>query len=257
MHSYLVDDIFLYCDISRKGTIKLPSEKIKFYDLTIVLSGELTYIINGEQYVLKKNDLLFVPPASLRERHEAKDNVHYISFNFSLLPTVELSLPTYMSNGASSDIKKMLAIYAQKHISPYHNSKMKLINILNYILLDLVDSITLETVNEHVIKILKYIDAHITERLSLQSISHEIGLSKEYTASIFKKEMGCTVTHYINDKKMTLAKQLISHNEMTLVEISAYLGYDNYSYFSRLFKRYLSISPQTYMSKNKHTPNFN
>ena len=42
---------------------------------------------------------------------------------------------------------------------------------------------------------------------------------------------------------MLLAKELVLRNEMSLSDLSAYLGYENYNYFSRLFKRYFDVTP--------------
>jgi len=68
-------------------------------------------------------------------------------------------------------------------------------------------------------------------------------LSKEYTSYIFKKEIGKTLTDYVNERKMLLAQELIRNGEMSLTDIAVYLGFENYNYFSRLFKRYVEISP--------------
>lgn len=122
--------------------------------------------------------------------------------------------------------------------------------MLNFILFELIDVTSLKSSNPYVLKIAKYIGEHITEKMTLQSISQEIGLTKEYTANIFKKEMKITLTNYINERKMLLAKDLIISNEMSLGDLSAYLGYENYNYFSRLFKRYFGITPTNLKSKN-------
>ena len=118
-------------------------------------------------------------------------------------------------------------------------------------LLELLDVTTLKSSNEHVHNIIKYIDENITEKLTLQSVSQEIGLTKEYTATIFKKETGRTVTEYINERKMLLAKDFIIHNKMGLNDISEYLGFDNYNYFSRIFKRYFKTTPSDVRNKSK------
>ena len=51
------------------------------------------------------------------------------------------------------------------------------------------------------------------------------------------------LTEYVNERKMLLAKEFILNREMSLADISTYLGYDNYNYFSRLFKQYLGVTP--------------
>ena len=113
-----------------------------------------------------------------------------------------------------------------------------------------MDMITLKSTNPHVLKIVRYIDEHITEKMSLKSISNEIGLTKEYTAYIFKKQTNKTITNYINERKMLLSKELMLRNNMSLNDLSAYLGYENYNYFSRLFKRHFDITPTNFKIKN-------
>ena len=55
--------------------------------------------------------------------------------------------------------------------------------------------------------------------------------------------MGITVTDYIIRQKLDLAKNMLSSDEMSLRNISEKLGYQDYNYFSRLFKRHYGISP--------------
>ena len=70
-----------------------------------------------------------------------------------------------------------------------------------------------------------------------------MNLSREYTSYIFKKEMDKTLTAYVNERKLLLAKELIIDGAMTLTDIASYLGYENYNYFSRIFKQNLGITP--------------
>ena len=108
---------------------------------------------------------------------------------------------------------------------------------------ELLDSTAPECANEHVDHILKYIDEHIHDKLSLQIISKEMNLSKEYTSAIFKKEMQKTLTDYMNERKLTLARELIVSREMTLHAVANHLGYDNYNYFCRIFKKHFGMTP--------------
>lgn len=251
MNKYFVDELQFYGYGQKILAFRISPAKIPFYDLTIVLSGELTYIADNQTIVLKKNDAMLLPPGTIRSRNAGCEPTSFISFNFTLLPDVELPLERYMPNSISADVRKLFTIFTQKYLSSYYHSKAKFINILNYLLLDLLDVTTLKSSNEHVQNIIKYIEGHITEKLSLQSISQSIGLTKEYTATIFKKETGRTVTEYINERKMFLAKEYIVHNKMSLNDISNYLGFDNYNYFSRIFKRYFKTTPSDFRNKSK------
>ena len=91
--------------------------------------------------------------------------------------------------------------------------------------------------------IIKFINEHISEPITLSTVSEKVNLTKEYVSHIFKKETGKTVTDYINERKMIIAKEMILGSHYELYEISERMGYDNYSYFSKLFKKQFGASP--------------
>ncbi|MBQ9938054.1 MAG: AraC family transcriptional regulator [Oscillospiraceae bacterium] len=249
MKNYIVQKIRHYCNISVDRCSAIDTELIDFYDFTFVCSGSMTYIADGKTIALKKNDALFLRPGTERVRLQGTEPVKYVSFNFDICPDTELPFESYMPNCISSEIKNLAATFPQSHLLPYYHSKEKVANMLNYILFELLDILSLGTNNEYVIKIAKYVDEHITEKISLREVSGHIGLSREYTAAIFKKEMGKTLTDFVNERKMLLAKELILSNEMGLCDIAAHLGYENYNYFSRLFKRYFDKTPISVKSR--------
>ena len=125
--------------------------------------------------------------------------------------------------------------------------------MLNYILLEIMNVLAYDNKNEHIKKAIKYINDNILSPISLSDVSEHIHLSKEYTASIFKKETQKTVTEYITERKMLYAKEMLQSGSFTLPEISANLGYDNYGYFSIIFKRYYGTSPGKYRERFKNS----
>ena len=243
MNNYFVEDVSHFCNVSLDRCSAISEQRIDCYDLTFMIKGSMTYGGNGKRYVLNQNDALLLKPGTVRTRLVGSEPVEYISFNFTLLPETEIKLPEYMPKCINNDIKKLVSAFPHRHLSPYRHSKEKAVNMLNYILFELSDTTLINSSNEHVAKIINYIDEHITEKTSLQTISQKIGLTKEYTAFIFKKETNRTLTDYVNERKILIAKDLILSNAMSLNDLSNYLGYDNYTYFSRLFKRYFGISP--------------
>jgi len=70
-----------------------------------------------------------------------------------------------------------------------------------------------------------------------------LGLTKEYTAYLFKKEIGKTIIDYINERKMVIAKNMIDSGQAYLKDVALSLGFENYSYFSKLFKKYYDTTP--------------
>ena len=94
-------------------------------------------------------------------------------------------------------------------------------------------------------KIVKYIEVHIMEPIHLSDAAAETGVSSAYLSTMFKKEMGYNFIEYVNLRKTELAKQMLQDGKM-VCEVSELLGFENSTYFSRVFKRYTDVSPDTY-----------
>lgn len=101
--------------------------------------------------------------------------------------------------------------------------------------------------NETVVeKIKRYIALHIDEELSRQYIADYIGLSPDYIVKLFKKETGLSISDYILRERINLAKELLSMTDTTISNIALTVGFSNFSYFSTLFKKEVSMTPQDY-----------
>ena len=243
MQYYLVKDVSHYCNVCLKKYGEIIRHTIPYYDFTFVLEGTMVYYANDQKIILQRNDAIFLPPGTVRAREDGKEQVHFVSFNFTALEGVDFPFSTHMQGCITQNIRKLIAQYPPSHLSSFYHAKEKCVNMLNYILYELLDAEAIKCDNEHVSKMLYYIEEHITENLRLQTISEKMNLSKEYTSYIFKKETGKTLTDYVNERKILLAREMIQTGEMSLTEIAGYLGFENYNYFSRLFKRYMETSP--------------
>ena len=85
--------------------------------------------------------------------------------------------------------------------------------------------------------------------MSLNDVSQHIHLSDTYTSKLFKDETGTTVTEFINKCKMKIAKDRIVSDEVNLKELAKSIGFMDYSYFSRVFKKQFGYSPNEYRKK--------
>ena len=243
MEAYPVKEVLFYCNVSTSHNTKIEPKPIPYYDLTFVLKGSLTYLANGKTYVLQENDVLLLPPDTLRARLAGTRAVQYVSFNFLIGENTALpSLPFYR-NAVSEEMRRLIALFPHRTLSPLYHAREKACNLLNYILLELTDVIALPSTNPNVIAMLQYVDGHINQPLSLSAVADHVHLSREYTAFLFKRETGKTVTDYVGERKMLLAKGMIQAGEHSLQEIAAELGFENYAYFSRLFKRHFHVTP--------------
>ena len=250
MSAYIVKELLHYCNVHLKGTSKIVKSCINYYDFTFMLKGTMTYIVNGKSYTLTENDAILIKPGSMRERILTKEPIKYVSFNFTVYDSSVMPKQIYLKDIISHDIRGLVSIFSASHISDIYASREKVMNLLNYILLEIKDILDFESNNKHIIEIIKHINEHISEPITLSNISESINLSKEYTSHIFKKETGKTITDYINERKLIIAKEMILSTSYSLTYISDRLGYENYSYFSKVFKKQFGTTPRVLRKNN-------
>ncbi|MDO4284486.1 MAG: response regulator [Eubacteriales bacterium] len=115
--------------------------------------------------------------------------------------------------------------------------------IIENLLLDLQE----ENENSDVVqKIKKYIEQESKKDISLNDIAEYVHLSAAYVSYIFRNETGKTLTQYITDVKMQKASRLLKDERYKIGEIGKACGYENQSYFNRLFKNYYGVTPKEY-----------
>jgi two-component system response regulator YesN len=89
-----------------------------------------------------------------------------------------------------------------------------------------------------------YLDEFFTSpHMSLEIIAKKYFVSKEYLTTAFKKRYGCNVTEYIISSRMEKAKELITTTTLQYKTIAEMIGYEDVSYFYRVFKKYYGTSP--------------
>ncbi|MCD7957034.1 MAG: helix-turn-helix domain-containing protein [Lachnospiraceae bacterium] len=93
-----------------------------------------------------------------------------------------------------------------------------------------------------------YIQKHISESFTVEEIARHFYLSADHLTRLFKKQHGQTLIDYITEQRMTLARQLLEENQLTITMISARVGYSNYSYFTKMFKKYYGKTPREYQA---------
>ncbi|HZH63202.1 MAG TPA: response regulator [Metabacillus sp.] len=91
-----------------------------------------------------------------------------------------------------------------------------------------------------------YLDEYSTSpHMSLEVIAKKFYVSKEYLTTAFKKKYGCNVTEYIIASRMEKAKELITTTTLQYKTIAEMIGYEDVSYFYRVFKKFYGCSPGT------------
>lgn len=87
---------------------------------------------------------------------------------------------------------------------------------------------------------------HIHQKLTVEDFARRHGMSASYFSSMFRKATGMPPLDYFIHLKIQKACQLLYGNEIKIKEIGEAIGYDDPYYFSRLFKKYMTVSPEQY-----------
>lgn len=104
---------------------------------------------------------------------------------------------------------------------------------------------------ELVSQVKNYITIHLKDELRIERIAKKFYLSGDYLSRIFKKETGIGIGDYITEKRMFLAKELLKEGEMPVSRVAYECGYDNYSYFTKVFKKTYGVTPREYSQRKE------
>lgn len=94
---------------------------------------------------------------------------------------------------------------------------------------------------------IEYIHNNKFQFIYAKDIANAIKIDRSYLSTRFKQEVGVTITDYIHQVKTDLTIELMESHMYKLNEISEMLGYSNYTYFSRVFKKYKGVAPSEYV----------
>lgn len=93
---------------------------------------------------------------------------------------------------------------------------------------------------------LAYIQAHLTQTLSLGTLAEVAHMSPTHFAHLFKQATGLAPHRYVVLCRIERAKQLLSETTMPLIDIGPEVGFSDQSHFTALFRKYVSLTPKTY-----------
>ena len=108
-----------------------------------------------------------------------------------------------------------------------------------------------DDLNNVALSIKKYIDDHFTDStFSADSISKEISYNKKYISTLFKKYFGIGIADYLNTVRIQHSCTLMQQGITSIYDISAFCGYSDSQYFSKVFRRKMGMSPREYIREN-------
>jgi len=95
-------------------------------------------------------------------------------------------------------------------------------------------------------KTLVFIDVDLSGDLSLHTLAAIQNISSGCLSALFKKEVGVTLTDFVNSRRVKHASQLLRSSVLQIQTIAQYCGIPDVNYFSKTFKCYLGCTPKDY-----------
>jgi AraC-like DNA-binding protein len=241
-----------------------------FNKVIIFLSGNVTYTIEGKNYILKPYDIVLVNAGEIH-KPSVLDNSAYERIIIYISP---LFLDTY--KGVDYDLNYCFARAKNEHSNVLRIpsiDKSKLYQVClelehsfadnayakelyqKILFLELMIQINRTVISNHInyldsmngniklIQILEYINEHLTEEITIDLLASSFYLNRYYLMHFFKEETGYTIGNYITEKRLLLAKNLVQ-NGSSVTEACFQSGFKNYSTFSRAFKKVYNTIPK-------------
>lgn len=269
-----------------KGTLSpsFPSIAAHWHEeieVIIVLDGSCDYRINLDTFVINKGDILIIDSQSLHSlTYIPNQNMTWASFVFNInmlkssntdgvllkyiapLLNHEHQLPIIIKDNINcyskifNVIENIIYCYYEKDIAYELELKSLLFKFFSLLYKnDLIEkhqdknSLTINTTDK-IKLILNYINDHYSEDISINTLAELCEYSQYHFMRFFKKHIGLTCIQYINNLRLEKSSILLTSTNNTIMDISLEVGFDNLSYFNKLFKRKYNLTPKEFRTVN-------
>ena len=261
--------------------IHFPVHTHDYIEMIYMCSGSTRHIINGTEICLKSGELLFLGQNSRQEIFPAgKDD---IAVNFIILPQffekailmigeedtpLRKFIVDCLCSGEDSgkflhfkvsDILPVQNLIENLLWTLIHGSQTKrqinqtTMGLLFLQLLGYTDRLAIDSREEkNTVRIYKYIEENYQSG-SLTELSAVINYDIYHLSSEIKRKTGKTFTELIQDKRLSQAAFLLKTTNLKVSQVAVLVGYENISYFHRIFNKQFSMSPRAYRLANKDT----
>src|SRR5690625_557593 len=213
---------------------------------------------NTERILLTKGGLLeqLLKEIYLENYKKAKDQLvlimeHHMAMQSSmkdLQKTAETIVDSILKICDAKGIRKYIPNRNWLEGLTIHNALQWFEEILREVFQAIAKHLPLTTQNE-IQMVLNYIELHYMDNISLEDVADFVNLSPSYVSRLFKQEVKTTFVNYVTGRKVEHAKKLLQYTEVPVIQIALKLSYQEHTYFSKVFKKVVGVTPTEYRNK--------
>ena len=263
---YLLDDFRLFHLNDAQGT-KVDYHYHDFCKLLLLRSGGGGYMVNGQRYTLEPGDIVLVGSHTIH-RPEFEPGVPYERIIIYIRPEFlqKNSFPDCdleeVFSGAAGHILRPSKHRRQHYATLCTRLEQELAGdgygrqvLSTALLLQILGEVGRDlnspeaempqpqtSENSRILDILRYIDAHLTEDLTIDALSEQFYISKYHMMRLFRQEVGQTIHNYLCDRRLIHARDLINQG-LSATESCFRSGFRSYSSFTRAYGKRFGTTP--------------
>ncbi|MCF0127503.1 MAG: helix-turn-helix transcriptional regulator [Pseudobutyrivibrio sp.] len=257
-------------------TLHFPPHTHNYVEVVYMCAGSTTHIINGQTIELKAGELLFLNQNSVQEILPATEEdiaVNFIilpeffDYGLSLLNTEESLLKDFLIDCVVGTNKKSgylhfkvsdacavqnllenLIYYLLNEIPNRRSMNQMTMGLLLLELTNCVDDMATDAQDEEsrlAFQVLSYVEENYKDG-ELTELAGRLHFDVYWLSREIKRITGYNYTDLIQAKRLTQAAYLLSNTKLSVLEVAAAVGYENASYFHRIFKNKYGCSPKKY-----------
>lgn len=232
-------------------------EQHSMFELTYVDRGTLHCVVDGNGVELHQGQLMVFGPQQWHMQYTDLDmTARFLTVSFDLESEFAARLPDRVFDLSSAEAAQLRQIVRESenmdaYSGDFIRSYLKL--LLLSVLRDtgsekkrLKTPVALNHENEIVSRTLQYVADHVSDKLSVEIVSREVGVSASHLTALFHRQMNISPGEYIRRVKLEESKRLIREGTMNFSQIAAQLNYSTIHHFSRQFKDKFGMSPSEY-----------
>ena len=251
--------IYIGCGYTNKIC---PLHAHKYYELELVLDGEATHIINGQQYEIKRGSAYILSPIDFHTYAlHSPLKAYCLNFDTSVISpkliskifSLDKTKPITLSEEQILDASAIGDILFKECRKENGGCSVELCeSFLSLILADneSANKKTISAQDAGIQRAIAYLNTHFFENPSLEDMAKIAGYNTSYFSNIFKKHVGESYVSRLNSIKVEYSKVLLSHGAR-VIDACFDSGFRSLSSFLSIFKKYTGLSPNEYKKLHK------